>query len=27
VKLDTSDLDIAGVMAEMKRIIREKIPV
>ncbi|MBR4108965.1 MAG: (d)CMP kinase [Oscillospiraceae bacterium] len=27
VKLDTSDLDIAGVLAEMKRIIGEKIPV
>ena len=27
VKLDTSDLDIEGVLAEMKRIIREKIPV
>ena len=27
VKLDTSELDIEGVMAEMKRIIREKIPV
>ena len=27
VKLDTSNLDIEGVMAEMKRIIREKIPV
>ena len=27
IKLDTSDLDIEGVMAEMKRIIREKIPV
>ena len=27
VKLDTSGLDIEGVMAEMKRIIREKIPV
>ena len=27
VKLDTSDLDIAGVIAEMKRIIGEKIPV
>ena len=27
VKLDTSDLDIEGVIAEMKRIIREKIPV
>jgi len=27
VKLDTSALDIAGVLAEMKRIIREKIPV
>ena len=27
VKLDTSDLDIEGVLAEMKRIIKEKIPV
>ena len=27
VKLDTSELDIAGVMAEMKRIIGEKIPL
>ena len=27
VKLDTSDLDIPGVLAEMKRIISEKIPV
>ena len=27
VKLDTSSLDIEGVMAEMKQIIREKIPV
>lgn len=27
VKLDTSDLDIDGVLAEMKKIIREKIPV
>ena len=27
IKLDTSDLDVEGVMAEMKRIIREKIPV
>ena len=27
VKLDTSDLDIEGVLAEMKRIIGEKIPV
>ena len=27
VKLDTSDLDIAGVLAEMKRVIGEKIPV
>ena len=27
IKLDTSELDIAGVMAEMKRIIGEKIPV
>lgn len=27
VKLDTSELDIAGVVAEMKRIIGEKIPV
>ena len=27
VKLDTSELDVEGVMAEMKRIIREKIPV
>ena len=27
IKLDTSNLDIEGVMAEMKRIIREKIPV
>ena len=27
VKLDTSGLDIEGVMAEMKRIIREKISV
>ena len=27
VKLDTSELDIEGVVAEMKRIIREKIPV
>jgi len=27
VKLDTSDLDIDGVIAEMKRIIKEKIPV
>ncbi len=27
VLLDTSDLDIAGVLAEMKRIIGEKIPV
>ena len=27
VKLDTSNLDVEGVMAEMKRIIREKIPV
>ncbi len=27
VKLDTSDLDIEGVLAAMKKIIREKIPV
>ena len=27
VKLDTSDLDIPGVLAEMKRIIREKLPL
>ena len=27
VKLDTSDLDIDGVLAEMKRIIGEKIPL
>ena len=27
IKLDTSELDIEGVIAEMKRIIREKIPV
>ena len=27
IKLDTSELDVEGVMAEMKRIIREKIPV
>ena len=27
VKLDTSDLDIEGVVAEMKKIIGEKIPV
>ena len=27
IKLDTSNLDIEGVIAEMKRIIREKIPV
>jgi cytidylate kinase len=27
VKLDTSDLDIAGVLAAMKQIIREKVPV
>ena len=27
IKLDTSELDIAGVMAEMKRIIAEKIPL
>ena len=27
VKLDTSELDVDGVMAEMKRIIGEKIPV
>ena len=27
VKLDTSELDIAGVLAEMKRIIGEKIPL
>ena len=27
VKLDTSELDIEGVIAEMKRIIQEKIPV
>ena len=27
IKLDTSELDIAGVMAEMKRIIGEKIPL
>ena len=27
VKLDTSELDIEDVVAEMKRIIREKIPV
>ena len=27
VKLDTSDLDIEGVIAEMKRIIGEKIPL
>lgn len=27
IKLDTSDLDIEGVLAEMKRIIKEKIPV
>ena len=27
VRLDTSELDIEGVVAEMKRIIREKIPV
>ena len=27
IRLDTSELDVEGVMAEMKRIIREKIPV
>ena len=27
IKLDTSELDIAGVLAEMKRIIGEKIPL
>jgi cytidylate kinase len=27
IKLDTSDLDIEGVLAEMKRIIGEKIPL
>jgi len=27
VKLDTSELDIEGVLAEMKRIIQEKIPL
>ena len=27
IKLDTSELDIEGVMAEMKRIIGEKIPL
>ncbi len=27
VKLDTSDLDIPGVLAEMKRIIGEKLPL
>ena len=27
VKLDTSDLDIPGVLAAMKKIIGEKIPV
>jgi len=27
IKRDTSELDIEGVIAEMKRIIREKIPV
>ena len=27
IKLDTSDLDIEGVLAEMKRIIAKKIPV
>ncbi len=27
IKLDTSNLDINGVLAEMKRIIKEKIPV
>ena len=27
IKLDTSDLDIDGVLAEMKRIIGEKIPL
>ena len=27
VKLDTSDLDIPGVLTEMKRIIQEKLPV
>ena len=27
VKLDTSDLDISGVLAEMKRIIGEKLPL
>ena len=27
IKLDTSDLDIEGVLAEMKRIIAQKIPV
>ena len=27
IKLDTSDLDIDGVMAEMKRIIGEKLPL
>ena len=27
IKLDTSDLDIEGVVAEMKRIIGEKIPL
>ena len=27
VKLDTSDLDILGVLAEMKRIIGEKLPL
>jgi len=27
IKLDTSNLDIAGVLAEMKRIVGEKIPL
>ena len=27
IKLDTSELDIAGVLAEMKRIISQKIPL
>ena len=27
IKLDTSELDIDGVIAEMKRIIGEKIPL
>ena len=27
IKVDTSELDIEGVIAEMKRIIKEKIPV